>query len=110
MIYNIKSKIMIINFSVQNFSSIKDKQTLCFEADNSTHLEKHYIIHTESGKRLLKLGLIYGANASGKTNILKALDFLRNLVLKPVDKKTTPLNLEPFFLIRLPVISLQYFQ
>lgn len=86
---------MIINFSVQNFGSIKDKQTLSFEANKSEHLEDYYIIPI-NGLRLLKLGLIYGANASGKTTILKALDFLRRIVLNPQEKKTTEFNYEPF--------------
>ncbi|MBK7625987.1 MAG: ATP-binding protein [Bacteroidales bacterium] len=87
---------MIINFSIQNFASIKDKQVLSFEADKSDHLEKYYIIEPLKGIRLLKVGLIYGANASGKTNILKALEFLRDLVLEPESKKTEPLDFNPF--------------
>ena len=86
---------MIVNFSVQNFGSIKDKQTLSFEADKSTHLEDHYIINA-IGLRLLKLALIYGANASGKTTILKAIDFLKELVLEPAEKKTDSLDFSPF--------------
>lgn len=87
---------MIVNFSVQNFGSIKDKQTLSFEADKSTHLEDHYIISATGGLRLLKLALIYGANASGKTTILKAMEFLRDLVLEPAEKKTDNLEFSPF--------------
>jgi AAA15 family ATPase/GTPase len=86
---------MIINFSIQNFGSVKDKQTLTFEADKSDHLENSYIIHT-NGLRLLKIALIYGANASGKTTILKALEFLRNIVLEPETKKTDELDFQPF--------------
>ncbi|MDR3060049.1 MAG: ATP-binding protein [Prevotella sp.] len=86
---------MIIKFSVQNFGSIKDEQILSFEADKSEHLEDYYIIPIND-MRLLKLGLIYGANASGKTTILKALDFLRRIVLSPQEKKTTEFNYEPF--------------
>ena len=86
---------MIVNFSIQNFGSIKDKQTLSFEADTSNHLENTYVVHT-AGKRLLKLALIYGANASGKTTILKALDFLRDLVVNPKEKKTDILHFDPF--------------
>ena len=82
---------MIINFNVQNFGSIKDKQTLSFEADRSDHLENHYVVNI-GGFRLLKIALIYGANASGKTTVLKALDFLRDLVLNPKSKKTDELN------------------
>ena len=86
---------MIVNFSIQNFGSIKDKQTLSFEADASNHLENTYVVHT-AGKRLLKLALIYGANASGKTTVLKALDFLRDLVVNPKEKKTEILYFDPF--------------
>ena len=86
---------MIINFSLQNFGSVKDKQTLTFEADKSEHLEDSYIIHS-GGFRLLKLALIYGANASGKTTILKGLEFLRDLVLEPEEKKTDDLDFNPF--------------
>jgi len=86
---------MIINFSVQNFGSIKDKQTLTFEADKSEHLEDYYVINA-GGLRLLKMALIYGANASGKTTVLKALEFLRVLVLDPEPKKTRTLAFEPF--------------
>ena len=86
---------MIVNFSIQNFGSIKSKQTLSFEADASKHLEDTYVVHT-AGKRLLKLALIYGANASGKTTILKALDFLRDLVVNPKEKKTDMLDFSPY--------------
>ena len=86
---------MIVNFSIQNFGSIKDKQTLSFEADTSEHLEDTYVVQT-AGKRLLKLALIYGANASGKTTVLKALDFLRNLVVNPKEKKTDMLDFSPY--------------
>ncbi|SRR5690554_1879529 len=86
---------MIVNFSIQNFGSIKHKQTISFEADETEHLEEAYVIKTD-GLRLLKLALVYGPNASGKTTILKALDFLREIVLYPKDKKTDELEFEPF--------------
>ncbi len=86
---------MIIKFNIKNFGSFKQKQTLSFEADKTDHLENFYI--TKIGKRrLLKIALIYGANASGKTTMLKALDFLRDLVLVPMEKKTDKLVFQPF--------------
>lgn len=86
---------MIINFSIENFGSIKDKQTLSFEADKSNHLDDTYVVNT-NGKRLLKLALIYGANASGKTTVLEALEFLRKIVLQPAAKKSDELEFNPF--------------
>lgn len=105
---------MIVNFSVQNFGSIKDKQTLSFEADKSTHLEESYVVNM-GGQRILKLAMVFGANASGKTTILKALDFLRNLVLEPESKKTSELEFAPFlFDPNTPkqnsIISIEFFQ
>lgn len=105
---------MIINFSVQNFGSIKEKQTLSFEADRSAHLEDAYIVNID-GQRILKLALIYGANASGKTTILKALDFLRDIILEPEHKKTNELDFNPFlFDTATPkqnsIISIEFFQ
>lgn len=86
---------MIINFSIQNFGSIRNRQTLSFEAAKTNHLEDAYVMRVGE-MRLLKLALIYGPNASGKTTILKALDFLRDIVLQPNDKKTDELHFEPF--------------
>ncbi|UQB67434.1 AAA family ATPase [Epilithonimonas zeae] len=87
---------MIINFSVENFGSIKEKQTLSFLANKSDHLKDYYIIEPIKDLRLNKLALIYGANASGKTTILKALDFLRKICTEPFDKKTERFDFEPF--------------
>lgn len=56
---------MVIDFSISNFRSIRDKQTLSFEATNSTHLEEYFVMKV--GKyRLLKIATLLGANASGK--------------------------------------------
>lgn len=88
---------MLIEFSVQNFGSIKNKQTLSFEATKDKHLSDYYIITTKvKNLKLLKLGLIYGANSSGKTTILQALDFLRNIVLNSKREKNMSFDYEPF--------------
>lgn len=88
---------MLINFSVKNFKSINQPIHLSFEAKNSDDLEDIYITKPAgTNLRLLKIGIIYGSNASGKTTILKAIDFLRNLVVSPIENKTKPIALEPF--------------
>ena len=88
---------MIIDFSVENFFSIRERQTLSFLADdNIRHLEDYYVTEI-AGKRILKAGLIFGANASGKTTILNALDFFRNTVVSS-RKKTQDINIVPFLM------------
>ncbi len=89
---------MILNFRVENFKSIKEEIVLSFEADRSKDLEDYYILKCGNGKkiRILKFGLIYGANASGKTNILMAIELLRVLVTQPLEKKNDLLYYKPF--------------
>lgn len=61
---------MLIEFSVKNFLSFKDKITLSMEKGNGD--EKLENVFTKNDVDLLRTTAIYGANASGKTNILKA--------------------------------------
>ena len=105
---------MIINFNIKNFGSIKNQQTLSFEAEKTKHLEDFYVSKIKK-LRLLKIALIYGANASGKTTILKAIDFLKDLVLEPAVKKTEKLDFKPFlFDINTPkentILSIDFLQ
>ncbi len=87
---------MIIDFSVSNYKSIKEKVTLSFEASKSDEMENHYVRSTVKNLRLLKLGIIYGSNASGKTTLLEALDFLKNILTNPFATKTELFDFEPF--------------
>lgn len=87
---------MIINFSIENFGPIRDKQTLSFEAKKYNDLEDYYIAEPIKGVRLLKLAFLYGANASGKTTMLKGLKFLRDIVLDPFEKKNEKFDFKPF--------------
>jgi len=67
---------MLIEFSCENFLSIKDRVTLNFIAikdKRNNELDK-FLIHFDK-YRLLRSLAIYGANASGKSNVLKALAF-----------------------------------
>jgi len=82
-------EIMILQFSVKNFRSFKEKMTISFEASSDNHLEEYYC-HKINNIKILKFGVLYGANASGKTNVLLAMDFLRKAVLttKEVGNKT----------------------
>jgi AAA15 family ATPase/GTPase len=89
---------MIIEFSVTNFGSIREKQTLSFEATKDTTLADYYIVEPIPKLRLLKLAMIFGPNASGKSTVLKALEFLREQILKPAHNKADKLPFQPFLL------------
>ena len=68
---------LIEDFSFENFKSFKDMQSLRMGAANikskNEEFEENNVIVTEGGSRLLKSKVVYGANASGKSNVLKAL-------------------------------------
>ena len=70
---------MLIRFSFKNFKSFKDENCLDMEA---TSLKEHEynLIETDNGN-FLKVAAIYGANASGKTNVLQAFDYMKTRIL-----------------------------
>ncbi|MEI3268752.1 MAG: ATP-binding protein [Candidatus Gastranaerophilaceae bacterium] len=70
---------MFVKFSVQNFLSFKDLNSLELIASNITQHEEN-TIDTKQYK-LLKSVAIFGANASGKSNLFKAMQFARDFVL-----------------------------
>ena len=73
---------MIAEFTIENFFSIKSPQKISFEPSSDTFMSDEYSYEVKDGVKLLKVGIIYGANASGKTNILNAVEFFRMLVLR----------------------------
>ena len=76
---------MILEFKVENFRSFKTEQVFSMVAE-STKNKPHNVIDTAlpkgSSVRLLKSAVIYGANASGKSNFLKAFYALRYFIIK----------------------------
>ncbi len=87
---------MIHEFKVSNFLSFKEEKTLSFEATSDKLYRDLYCVRKKANLSLLKLGIIYGANASGKSNLLKALDYLKNLILNRPKDKTTLINTPQF--------------
>lgn len=70
---------MLIQFRAENFLSIKDSVVLSLLASKDKEHPKHLIVN--GSKRYLKSAVIYGANASGKSNVLHAFWFMVNYVL-----------------------------
>ena len=76
---------MLIRFSFKNFKSFKNENVLDMEA---TSIKEHeYNVVKKDNINLLKVAAIYGANASGKTNVLQAFDYMKNRVLISDDSK-----------------------
>lgn len=75
---------MLVGFSVSNYKSFKDEQRISCEAGKFTRHKTHVAV--KKNKRILKSGLIFGANAGGKSNLVKAIRFSREIVLNGLDK------------------------
>lgn len=97
---------MLIEFSVSNFRSIRGRQTLSLVSSNrEADLPRNLIDPRAPGLskvKLVKSAVVYGANASGKSNLYRAAAFMRHLIrhsaigLKPnAPTGTTPFRLDP---------------
>lgn len=89
---------MISEFTIENFYSIKVAQKISFEPSSDTFMSDEYTYEVKEGVRLLKIGIIYGANASGKSNILNAFEFFRMLVLRMHKNRNEKTGVMPFML------------
>ena len=77
---------MLLEFSCTNFKSIKDKIVLSMIASSDDENEDllYEIINTKVKTKVLNSAVIYGANGSGKTNLIQAIVFMRNLVVESI--------------------------
>ncbi len=87
---------MLIRFSFKNFKSFKNENCLDMEA---TSLKEHeYNVAKLDSSEYLKVSAIYGANASGKTNVLQAFDYMKKRILVSDDsKKNSPIDEENIY-------------
>lgn len=89
---------MIVEFTVENFYSIRSTQKISFEPSSDSFMLDEYTYEVKDGVRLLKVGIIYGANASGKSNVLEAIDFFKMLVLRVPKGRNDTTRVVPFLL------------
>lgn len=83
---------MLIRFNIKNFLSFnksKDGSSIEFSMIAGRTIRKSEHLYNDSNLKLLKLATIYGANASGKSNFVKALNFFRETVIKSLPKGNT---------------------
>ncbi len=77
---------MLIEFRVQNFRSFRDQHRLSMVASTDKELRESHTLETPAFKqRLLRSAVVYGPNASGKSNIIVALGFLQLFMLNAVN-------------------------
>lgn len=74
---------MLLNVGIENCYSFKNEQKLSMEASKVTKLPEHVL--KVGRRRVLINSIIFGANASGKSNLIKAIDFSRKIVLSGTD-------------------------
>jgi AAA15 family ATPase/GTPase len=87
---------MLIRFTVENFLSFNQRIDFnMIAADDTNH--SHHVVKGDSDDsiRLLRTSIIYGANASGKSNLIKAMKFARDFIVDGVEKNTN-ININNF--------------
>jgi len=77
---------MIQEIKIKNFRSFKDEVTFSFEASNDKFAEDSQVVQINENTRLLRFAIVYGYNASGKSNLLDVFEFLYDFwFYKPKD-------------------------
>jgi hypothetical protein len=72
---------MLVRFTVSNFLSFRESTEFNMLTGNPRRLE-HHVYEPVKGLELLKMAAVYGANGAGKSNLVKAMLYLRELVVK----------------------------
>jgi AAA15 family ATPase/GTPase len=99
---NIGGQTMLIRFNIKNFLSFsarENDQSQEFSMIAGKVRSKKEHLYDDSRLKLLKFAAVYGANASGKSNLVKAIDFMKRTILTGLPKghtvqycKVDPLN------------------
>lgn len=96
---------MLIEFNVSNFRSILARQTLSMAASSDVaHRERNVSSGGDKDLRLLRSAVVYGPNAAGKSNLLRAVETLRQLVQNSASgfQEGQPIPVTPFLFSKAP--------
>ncbi len=91
---------MLVRFTITNWMSFREKTEFSMFATRQTKFRKRVPLVKPENLRLLPVSAVYGGNASGKTNLFLALDFVRQMVLLFPQTTTSTINVSPFALSR----------
>ena len=91
---------MLVEFRVKNFRSLRDEQVLSLAASKDKSLQNTHTFATDISAvpTLLRSLVVYGANASGKSNLIKALQYMRGVVVESATliQPGQPFGVQPF--------------
>lgn len=87
---------MIQEIRITNFMSFKNEVVFSFEATKDTFAEDTQVVKINDKTRLLRFAVVYGYNASGKSNLLKVFDFLRNFWFRKPNDMNEKTKIVPF--------------
>ena len=109
-ISNFKSTKMLLQFTVKNYKVFGDEVKLNMIANSDDTRESENVISLPKfGLRVLKSAVMYGANASGKSKLVEAMQFMKHFILKLL------LNLTTFYFLGITILNfltffIQYFK
>lgn len=89
---------MILELKIKNFLSFKEEVTFSFEATKDKSFEDYQVVEVAPNTRILRLAIVYGANASGKSNLIEAFEFLRHFWFNKPESKDKSTGVIPFLL------------
>lgn len=89
---------MIHSFTVKNFLSIADEQTISFASTSDKMMREVLTVEVKPNCFINKLGIFYGANASGKSNMLLAMEAAFKLLYNHTSDRSQKMNYVPFAL------------
>ena len=87
---------MIQELKIKNVLSFKNEVTFSFLASNDKFAEDSQVVKISENTRLLRFGVLYGYNASGKSNLLYAFDFLPRFWSYKPEGMDEPTGVIPF--------------
>ena len=94
------AKKMLLNFKMENFRSFKDETFFTMLSSKQKTHNDYVIDKSVNGNKLrvLPMTVIYGANASGKSNIIKVCDFIKSFITYTPLNKAEQIQIVPFLL------------
>lgn len=104
---------MIVRFSVENYLSFKEKATINFQAASIKEFrENTFTPYISNAQPLLKSVGLFGNNASGKSNFIKAIAFMKNFILNSSKESSSnqEIEIQPFLLSTTSVLNPSTFE